>query len=137
MSVDLSLVVFFYCSTMFEQYTGKVALIDMICFGCSAMLILTKIPDFITTWQGIKHSRDISIEQNPIARWLFHKCGIPMSFALLAFIYVILVVLMHVALYPLVDFTHQLVPMMSKEFVLSGKFNGYASFRTGKDYICR
>ena len=74
--------------------------------------------DFITTWQGIKHSRDISIEQNPIARWLFHTLGVPLSFALLACMYVILVVLMHVAFYPMVDFTHQLVPMISKDIVL-------------------
>ena len=53
---------------------------------CLVFLLLTKIPDFTTTWQGLKE-RPTTDEQNPIARLLFEKLGIAPTFFLAACVY--------------------------------------------------
>ena len=57
------------------------------------LLLISKIPDFVTTWRGIQRAGTVDWEQNPIARALFHKIGVWPSFGLLAMAYVVLVML--------------------------------------------
>ena len=99
--------------------------IDVLLIGSSALLILTKIPDFITTWQGLRYTQDPNIEQNPVARWLFHRFGVSLSFAILAFAYILLVVGSYFLFYLTVDLTIAFVPILSKDIVIWTSAIGY------------
>lgn len=57
------------------------------------MLIVSKIPDFTTTYQGIQQTGNPNLEQNPIARGLFNLVGVKPAFLLLALVYLSIVAL--------------------------------------------
>ena len=61
---------------------------------CVIVLMVTKIPDFVTTWQSLKKLPH-STEKNPMARWLFEKVGIKQAFIILAIVYTAMVGLVY------------------------------------------
>jgi hypothetical protein len=42
----------------------------------TVLLVITKIPDVVTTWRGVVQTRNPGLEQNPIARAAFLKYGL-------------------------------------------------------------
>ena len=48
--------------------------------GSTILLVVSKIPDFITTWQGLSITKNPGMEQHPIARWVFEQWGVSFSF---------------------------------------------------------
>ena len=55
---------------------------------CLVFLFLTKIPDFVTTWNGLRHL-PASYEQNPIVRALFMRIGIVPTFLVIGLMYLV------------------------------------------------
>ena len=60
---------------------------DWLVYASIVMLIVSKIPDFVTTWKGIQETENPDLEQNPIARTLFHAIGVGPAFVVLALVY--------------------------------------------------
>ena len=67
-------------------------MITLLVTGSTILLIVSKIPDFITTRQGISNTKNPDLEKNPIARWMFKRWGVNLSFVILAVVYLLLAV---------------------------------------------
>ena len=86
---------------------------NLLVTGSTILLIVSKIPDFITTWQGISSTKNPGMEQNPIARWMFEQWGVNFSFVILAFVYLVVAIGSLLLFFPTVDLTCAMLPMIS------------------------
>ena len=92
-------------------------MITLLVIGSTILLIVSKIPDFITTWQGISITKNPDIEKNPIARWMFKQWGVNLSFVILAVVYLLLAVGCLLLFFPTVDLTCALFPIIPPTIV--------------------
>ena len=85
--------------------------------GSTILLLVSKIPDFITTWQGISITKNPGLEINPIARWMFKQWGVNLSFVMLAVVYLLIAVGCRLLFFPSVDLTSALLPIFPPTIV--------------------
>ena len=64
-------------------------MLDYLVLASCVFLCLSKVPDFITTYQAIKRSGSISLESNVFARMLFRRLGLTGGMIVVGAIYVI------------------------------------------------
>ena len=87
-------------------------MITLLVIGGTILLIVSKIPDFITTWQGISITKNPDLEKNTIARWMFKRWGVNLSFVILAVVYLLIAMGCLLLFFPTVDLTCALFPII-------------------------
>ena len=92
-------------------------MITLLVTGSTILLVVSKIPDFITTWQGISFTKNPEMEQNPIARWMFKRWGVKLSFVILAIIYLLVAIGSLFLFFPTVVLTCALFPIIPPTIV--------------------
>ncbi len=92
-------------------------MITLFVTGSTILLIVSKIPDFITTWQGISFTKNPGMEQNPIARWMFKRWGVKLSFVILAIMYLLVAIGSLLLFFPTVELTCALFPIIPPTIV--------------------
>lgn len=75
-------------------------LIDFSVWSTTALLVVTKIPDVVTTYGFVSRSGNPLLERNPLARRFFIKVGLVKGLVVLSFVYTI------ASLIPLVIYLH-------------------------------
>lgn len=83
-----------------EHNMDPATLIDFSVWSTTALLVVTKIPDVVSTYGFVSRHGNPLLERNPLARIIFLKLGLVKGVVVLSFVYTI------VSLIPLVIYLH-------------------------------